>query len=90
VVQYHYVDRERLRLANLMRLSFHRSKAGVNVHGSGTGKVPLYLWRKVGEYLFSAVFSLDGRRTRFYLVRCAAALGEIRGTKDLDGGSPNP
>jgi hypothetical protein len=77
--QYHYVDLARLRLGRLLRLSYQRSRASARLHRrEGTG-VPLYLWRKLAEYLLPALFSLNAGRSRFYLVRSAATLGEIRG-----------
>lgn len=84
ILQYHYVDVARLRLSRLLRLSYQRSLASAQIHGDGDSGVPLHLWRKLAEYLLSAVFSLEASRTRFYLVRSAAALGEIRGVNDRD------
>ncbi len=77
IVQYHYVDQSRLELGYLLRKAFQRSQSGVlfsNLAGRG---VPLYAWRKLTEYATKMVFSLSWPRTRFFLVRCAAALGEI-------------
>lgn len=77
IVQYHYVDKARLKLGYVMRKAFQRSQAGVlfsNLSGRG---VPLYAWRKLSEYIVKIVISLSWTRTRFFLVRCAAALGEI-------------
>jgi len=79
IVQYHYVDLARLRLGRLLRLSYQRSRASARVHRRAGGGIPLYLWHKLAGYLLSALFSLSAGRTRFYLVRSAAALGEIRG-----------
>ena len=45
----------------------------------GGKRVPLYLYRKLGEYLFFAMTALSADRRRFYLVRTAAALGEMKG-----------
>jgi len=87
IVQYHYVDLDRLRLSQLLRMSYQRSRASARVHRVGAG-VPLYLWRRLVEYLLSATFSLSSRRTRFYLVRSAAVLGEIRGLGEVVGDSP--
>jgi glycosyltransferase involved in cell wall biosynthesis len=87
ILQYHYVDRNRLRLLQLMRMSYERSRASARIHHVGGG-APLYLWRKVAQYLFSATFSLNPRRTRFYLIRSAAALGEIRGVRDALADTP--
>jgi glycosyltransferase involved in cell wall biosynthesis len=79
ILQFHHVDLARLRLSKLVRLSYQRSRASARIHaGDGSG-VPLFLWRKLARYLLSASLSLTMRRRRFYLVRSAAALGEIRG-----------
>lgn len=84
IVQYHYVDQERLRLSYLIRKSYQRSCAGVQVHRENSSGIPLYLWRKLLTYLFYCVFSLKWARTRFYLVRLAAVLGEVRGNLNRD------
>jgi glycosyltransferase involved in cell wall biosynthesis len=86
ILQYHYVDLERLQLQRLLRLSYERSRASARLQGPHVG-VPGYLWRKLGEYLASAIFSLNPRRTRFYLIRCAAALGEIKGVRESRSGA---
>jgi GT2 family glycosyltransferase len=78
VKQYHYVDPARLRLAYLLRKSFQRSRASVRT-GQITAQIPAYMWRKLAEYAFHAVFSLQWSKKRFYLVRLAATLGEMRG-----------
>jgi GT2 family glycosyltransferase len=78
VIQYHYVDAARLRLGYLLRKSFQRSRASVQT-GQTHARVPLYMWRKLAEYVFHAIFSLKWAKKRFFLVRIAAALGEIRG-----------
>jgi GT2 family glycosyltransferase len=80
VKQYHYVDPARLRLAYLIRKSFQRSRAGVQT-GQRHTRIPLYMWRKLGAYVFHAVFSVQWAKTRFYLMRIAAVLGEIRGIR---------
>ena len=40
--------------------------------------IPRYLWRKLASYGFRALASLYWPEKRFYMVRVAAALGEIR------------
>jgi glycosyltransferase involved in cell wall biosynthesis len=84
ILQYHYVDVSRLRLPHLLRLSYQRSRASARIHRDSGSGAPLYVWRKLSEYLLSALFSLDANRSRFYLVRSAAALGEIRGVTEED------
>jgi GT2 family glycosyltransferase len=78
VLQYHYVDPDRLRLGYLLRKSFQRSRAGVKTRHTHA-RIPLYMWRKLAKYSFHAVTSLQWAKTRFFLVRMAAILGEIRG-----------
>lgn len=80
VVQYHYVDPERLRFGYVLRKAFHRSRSLVPHQASRTG-VPLYMWRKLGGYLWDSILSLSHARRRFYLVRTAAMLGEISGVR---------
>ena len=41
--------------------------------------MPRYLYRKLAEYLVEALTALGSSKRRFYLVRSAAALGEIAG-----------
>lgn len=80
VVQYHYVDLDRLRLGYLVKKAYKRTASTTGLKETSTGKrVPRYLYRKLGEYLLSALTALDADRRRFYLVRTAAALGEMKG-----------
>jgi GT2 family glycosyltransferase len=78
VLQHHYVDPARLRLGYLLRKSFQRSRAGVKTRHTHA-RIPAYMWRKLATYMFHAVFSLQWSKTRFFLVRTAAMLGEMRG-----------
>ena len=80
VVQYHYVNIDRLTLACLMKKAYIRSASTIGLNGTtGERRVPLYLYRKLGEYLFLAMTALNHDKRRFYLVRTAAALGEMKG-----------
>lgn len=86
IVQYHYVDLERLALPYLMRKAYQRSASSVALHGAPGGRargVPLYLYRKFAGYAAGALMSIGGARRRFYLVRSAAALGEMAGHRRL-------
>lgn len=78
VVQYHYVDLERFKFRYILQKSYQRSRAVSRVHHGGSA-IPRYMWRKLADYMGAAVLSLSWPRTRFYLVRIAATLGEIRG-----------
>ena len=78
-VQYHYVDGDRLKLGYLLRKSYQRSLAVTWVRRQERRLPPRYLWRKLAGYLWHTTTSLYWPQTRFYLVRIAAILGEIRG-----------
>ena len=80
VVQYHYVDLQRLKLRYLMMKAYKRTVTTTGLKAaSGEGRVPRYLYRKLAEYVFFAMTALSTDRRRFYLVRTAAALGEMKG-----------
>jgi GT2 family glycosyltransferase len=82
IVQYHYVDKERLRLSYLMRKAYERSSSTVRLSDFAQARkwlFPRYLLRKLCAYFINAIFSLNPVRRRFYLVRLAAAVGEIKG-----------
>lgn len=83
IIQYHYVDPARLKLGFLMRLAFHRTYAAVRL-GPDTGGMPAYVWRKLATYGVKALFSAGLDRRRFFLVRIAAALGEIKGLHEVN------
>jgi len=80
MVQYHYVDTERLKLVYLLRKSFQRTRSIARIDGNG--RVPLYMWRKLAEYAVHSTFTLSWAKRRFYWVRTAAALGEILGRSE--------
>ncbi len=81
VVQYHYVDGARLTLAYLLRKAYGRSSSVIRLDRdqAGAGAVPRYMFRKVASYLADALTSRSADARRFFLVRIAAALGEIDG-----------
>lgn len=82
ILQHHYVDLDRLELRYLLRKAFQRSASAVALHsaaGSPAGGVPLYLVRKLAGYAFRVLWPGSAARRRFYLVRSAAALGEMDG-----------
>jgi len=84
IVQYHYVDQARLRLGYILRKAYQRSQAGVRFSTRAGRGVPLYAWRKLVGYAAQTLFSLSWKKTRFYLVRCAASLGEISAMAGAD------
>ncbi len=80
VVQYHYVDGERLTLPYLIKKAYARSDSMVRLaDDKGYNGVPAFMYRKLAGYLFSVLTALSWKKRRFYLVRSAAALGELRG-----------
>ena len=82
-IQFHYVELERLRTPYLMRKSYQRSKATMRLSSEQQEPgVPKYLWRKLAGYAGSALWSMNWARTRFYLVRAAAAWGEVAGCRE--------
>jgi len=93
IVQYHHVDLARLALPYLMRKAYQRSASAVALHGPetvGQAGVPLYLYRKLAGYAGAALLSLGTARRRFYLVRSAAALGEMAGHRRHARRPPSP
>lgn len=86
IVQFHYVDLSRLSLSYMMRKAYQRSASAVALHGPGqhtTHGVPRHLYRKLAGYAAAALTSFGHARRRFYLVRSAAALGEMAGFRRL-------
>ncbi|NMG28295.1 sulfatase-like hydrolase/transferase [Aromatoleum evansii] len=81
IVQYHYVDGERLTLWYLMRKGFQRSKSVMRFRRTESG-VPLYMWRKVTAYAGGCALALRSQVRRFYLVRLASAFGEMSGMRE--------
>ena len=85
VIQHHYVDTERLKLRYLMVKAYERTASTVRVHhGDGNG-VPLFMYRKLLGYFLSAATAWSQARRRFFLVRLAASLGEIKGYRQARG-----
>ena len=81
MVQYHHVDTSRLTLGYMVRKAYKRTASTVRVEpqAGGARRVPRYLYRKIAVYAFNACTALNGARRRFFLVRTAAALGEMAG-----------
>lgn len=80
ILQYHQVERSKLEFSYLVKKAYLRSMASYNFSGSGaSGGVPAYLYGQVLERAAKAVFTLNQDARRYYLVRLAAVLGEIRG-----------
>lgn len=81
IVQHHHVDPDRLRLSYLVRKAYQRSAAAVAMSSPvrASHGTPRYLYRKLLTYAVAVLTAWSSHRRRFYLMRCAAALGEIAG-----------
>ena len=82
IIQYHFVDVDRLKLFYLIKKSFQRTRTLARIKDSGQKTVPHYLWRKLLEYIVMAFFSFNPQRRRFYLMRIASTSGEITGIRE--------
>lgn len=78
MLQYHYVDPERLELRFLLRLAYKRTFAVMRM-GEPIRFIPRYVWRKLATHLAHSLLTFRADKRRFHLVRAAATLGEIRG-----------
>lgn len=83
IVQHHYVDVARLKLPYLMEKAFKRSASTIRLRGDPTAGMPRYIYRKLAEYLLSAIVSIREPKRRFFFVRVAACLGEMQGYRLL-------
>lgn len=94
MIQYHHVDADRLTLGYVLRKAYKRTASTVRTESGADGGrgVPRYVVRKVLVYAFKAVTALGSSRRRFFLVRTAAALGEVAGhrARRRDAGSTVP
>ena len=82
IIQYHYVDVDRLKFNYLVRKSFQRTRSLVKVKNPESQPVPPYLWRKLFIYTSHLLFSFNIQKMRFYAMRIASTLGEIVGLKE--------
>lgn len=80
VLQYHYVDPDRLNFTYILRKAYQRARTGAVSQRLRTG-IPLYQWRKLGQYVLALASTFSGSRLRFYLVRLATTLGEMAGQR---------
>lgn len=82
IIQYHFVDEERLKLNYLVHKSFQRTRSLIKAKHPDSQSVPLYLWKKLFIYTCSLLFSFNVQKFRFYIMRIASTLGEIIGLKE--------
>lgn len=81
VVQRHHIDPERLQLGFLLQLTYKRTASTIGLLNQAPlpARVPVWAWRKLLGYVVRSITALSAQRRRFYLMRSAAALGEIAG-----------
>ncbi|SMC26347.1 Glycosyltransferase, GT2 family [Desulfacinum hydrothermale DSM 13146] len=82
MIQYHYVDPARFRLRYLLRKAYERSASVVRLEETGAAGVlpPLHMWSKVLDRLARlAAHAGNPSARRFYAMRLAGALGELKG-----------
>lgn len=82
LIQFHYVDSERLNLYYIIKKAFERSSSVARLSEEAkmySGLFPRYLFRKTLGYFISSLLSFSNSKRRFYMVRLAAALGEMKG-----------
>ncbi len=83
IIQYHYVESQRMTLGYVIKKAYERSSSTVRLRDEAKNfkgfMFPRYLLRKTLGYLFSALTSFNNSARRFYLVRLAASIGEMKG-----------
>ncbi len=77
IIQYHYIDKNRLKISYLIKLSFERNKSLTKIKLLNKNRIPIYLWRKLLIFTLRVFFSFNKIKIRFYLMRVASTLGEI-------------
>jgi len=81
MLQYHYVDPQRMTLRYVVAKAYERSASTIRVSNEFAGHrfVPPYMLRKAISYALQLLVAANQSKRRFYLTRLAAALGEIKG-----------
>ncbi|NOR80856.1 MAG: glycosyltransferase [Methyloprofundus sp.] len=83
IIQYHYVESERMTLAYVIKKAYERSSSTIRLNEEAmnfTGLLfPRYLLRKFMKYFFYSLVSFSQASRRFNLVRLSATAGEIKG-----------
>ncbi len=77
--QKHAVEAERMATPYMMRKSYLRSLSNVMMHVDAPRSVRPYMILKLLQHALLALFSLRGSHRFYYLIRLAAAFGELRG-----------
>lgn len=82
MVQYHFVDPNRLTLSYIIRKSFQRSRSITLAKLTRKTQIPIYMWRKLINYFVALILSFNTQKARFYIVRIASVLGEIKAFRE--------
>ena len=80
--QKHAVEAERMATLYMMRKSYLRSLSNAMMNTDAPRSVRPYMVIKVAQHALLALFSLRGSHRFYYLIRLAAAFGELRGALD--------
>lgn len=92
IIQYHYVESDRMTLSYVVKKAYERTSSTIRLNEAAknfTGLFPRYLLRKLMVYFIYSLFSFSNTSRRFYLVRLAAAAGEIKGFLMVKKDEPN-
>lgn len=76
--QLHAVEPERMRTGYMLRKSYLRSLSAWRMSSHSSDGLRPYLLIKPVQYGLKALFTFNGNRRFHYLIRMAAALGELR------------
>jgi GT2 family glycosyltransferase len=80
--QRHMVEARRMGMRQMMRMSYQRSRSNQLANVAGGLPLHAYLFMKPMQYLLLAASSPDALRRFHYLIRLAAAFGELRAALD--------
>lgn len=76
--QLHAIEPERMRTGYMLRKSYLRSLSARRMSGAPPEGLRPYLVTKPVQYGLNALLTLNSHRRFYYLIRMAAALGELR------------
>ena len=81
LVQYHYVDQDRLQFRYILKKAYARSCSMVRTRDDKTCYLlfPKFLLRKSLNYLALSILKPSWAAKRFYLVRLSSTFGEMKG-----------
>lgn len=84
IIQYHFVDKNRLKLTYLLAKCFQRNRSITITRSQGYEKPPLYLIKILINNIIGLLLPpINGSKLRFYLMRLFSTLGEIAGVAQV-------